>query len=621
MTDEATQRPEDYYEVLQVSQVAGVEVIQAAYERLVDRWHADRKPGDHSAFQQILILDEAHAVLSDPGKRREYDSRRKPDEVKKGAKQEPAPVSRSHRSTVMWAAAIGACALAFVVGNRLLSSAVAPPNRDRDSGVPIGSPLSADALFTRASPAVVQVVIQDRRFRTIGGGSGFLVGSSGLIVTNYHVIEKAHAAHILFADKTKVEVFAVAAFDEAADIAIIRIESPPSIQPLELGVNGLPAVGAKVYAIGNPLGLANTLSDGLVSGQREFDGMTAIQTTAPISPGSSGGPLLDSDGRVVGVTTFLFKGGQNLNFAVPASHVARLLLRTERALPWIPLPLVRHPVADGHLQRGIVSANDGNVDQAIKEFDEAIRLDPKGSEAYRERANAWWRKTTQDFSTTRYFDNTIRDFDEAIHLDPNDIEAYSGRGWAYYVIRKYDDAIRDFNQAIRLDPKSSTDYCNRGRAWDSKSEYDNAIRDFDEAIRLDSKYVEAHRSRAWAWRSKKEYSKAINDFEEAIQLDPKGFPSMASRDLAWLLSTCPDGTVRDGKRAIRVATKACERGTFPLMLDTLAAAYAEDGQFVEAVRYQTKAIEGSSATSLGNRSEFRQRLELYKLNKPYRDFR
>ena len=195
----------------------------------------------------------------------------------------------------------------------------------------LGVPLQPDAIFAQASPAVVQVVIQDLQGGVIGTGSGFLVGT-GLIATNYHVIKNAHAAHIILADKTRLSVAGAAAMDEEADIAIIKVRwrtGQSSTQALELAGDELPLIGKKVYAIGNPLGLANTLSDGLVSGHREIDRLTLLQTTAPLNPGSSGGPLLGADGRVVGVTTSGFKGGQNLNFAVPVSHVTRLLVRSD----------------------------------------------------------------------------------------------------------------------------------------------------------------------------------------------------------------------------------------------------------------------------------------------------
>src|SRR5262249_9740368 len=154
----------------------------------------------------------------------------------------------------------------------LLEEAINPHHVSDENNTPLRSPLPADAIFAQASPAVVQVVIQDRQDRTIGTGSGFLVSKSGLIATNHHVIEKAHAAHVVLEDMTKLPVLGVAALDEGADVAIIMIAGQMTAQPLELAGMELPPVGAKVYAIGTPLGyFANTLSDGLVSGHREID--------------------------------------------------------------------------------------------------------------------------------------------------------------------------------------------------------------------------------------------------------------------------------------------------------------------------------------------------------------
>jgi S1-C subfamily serine protease len=127
-----------------------------------------------------------------------------------------------------------------------------------------------------------------------------------------------------------------------ADLAVIKVDGKISAQPLELAGNDLPKIGEKVYAIGNPRGFTNTLSDGLVSGHREHNRKTKIQITAPISPGSSGGPLLRADGKVVGVTSAGFTAGaQNINFAVPASEVKWLLLQSEVATNLSRFPLVQ----------------------------------------------------------------------------------------------------------------------------------------------------------------------------------------------------------------------------------------------------------------------------------------
>jgi hypothetical protein len=201
---------------------------------------------------------------------------------------------------------------------------------------------------------VVQVEARtDSKGHAASEGSGFLVGTKDLIATNYHVIKDAYSAHVVFADKTELQVLGVAAMDPGADVAIVKLASQAHAQPLELAGGDLPPVGTKVYAIGSPLGaFANTLSDGLVSAHRErgkvpyFPQMPAmIQTTAPTSKGSSGGPLLTADGKVVGLTTLGFApfGGQNLNLAVPVCHVRRLLQQYGSTGRLTDFPLPRQP--------------------------------------------------------------------------------------------------------------------------------------------------------------------------------------------------------------------------------------------------------------------------------------
>ena len=155
-------------------------------------------------------------------------------------------------------------------------------------------------------------------------------------------------------------------------------------------------------------------------------------------------------------------------------------------------------------------------------------------------------------------------------------------------------------------------------AWLAKKEYDKAITDYDEGIRLDPKDAYAYSCRGNAWLEKKEYDNAIRDFNEAISLDPKD--AYAYYNVAWLLATCPEEKVRDGKRAIQMATKACELTGWKsgLELDALAAAYAETGQFDEAKRYEIKALDTPSCQGpVGD--GFRRRLELYKQKKPFRE--
>ena len=183
--------------------------------------------------------------------------------------------------------------------------------------------LDAQQLFAQASPAVVKIHTYDAVGRSLGQGSGFLIDAAGTIVTNHHVIKDAASARVYIQNQPSLPVTRIVAVDKQADLAIIKVDGK-DLPFLKLRV-ALPKVGEKVFAIGSPGGLTNTLSDGLVSGLRRNSGITEIQTSAPITHGSSGGPLLSSDGAVVGVTTKGRIGGGDLNFAVPAERVASLL--------------------------------------------------------------------------------------------------------------------------------------------------------------------------------------------------------------------------------------------------------------------------------------------------------
>jgi hypothetical protein len=146
-----------------------------------------------------------------------------------------------------------------------------------------------------------------------------------LIATNRHVVEGGSTAVVkLVGERPLLPVAGVVALDERHDLAILSV---PGLQApaVELQSSPLPEIGQRIYAVGNPRGLESTFSDGIISGIRFAGADSLLQLTAPISPGSSGGPVVNSSGRVVGVAVASIESGQSLNFAVPAEFVDRLL--------------------------------------------------------------------------------------------------------------------------------------------------------------------------------------------------------------------------------------------------------------------------------------------------------
>jgi len=185
---------------------------------------------------------------------------------------------------------------------------------------------AGDTLEDIASQATAAVVRIDVRTPSdTRQGSGFLVDSSGRIVTNYHVIEDARSIEVKLASGDVYDAVEILGTDERRDIAVLQVKGF-HLPALPLGNSDSVRVGATVVLIGSPLGLENTVSMGIVSGRRqEPQGYQLLQVSAPASPGSSGGPVLSGSGKVVGIAVSQMQAGQNLNFAVPINYARGLL--------------------------------------------------------------------------------------------------------------------------------------------------------------------------------------------------------------------------------------------------------------------------------------------------------
>lgn len=241
-------------------------------------------------------------------------------------------------------------------------------------------------------------------------------------------------------------------------------------------------------------------------------------------------------------------------------------------------------------------------------FDKAVKANPKDTWTLNMRGAGWDEKGE--------YGNAIKDYTEVIRLQPDAAFAYNNRGASWHSKKEYDKAITDYTEAIRLKPDSSAAYVGRGITWDNKKEYDKAIADYTEAIRLDPNFADAYFNRGDAWSRKKNFDKAIMDKTEAIRLAPDY--ALALNSLTWFYATCPDANCRDGKKAVEYAKKAVKLSDTWEYRDTLAAAYAENGEFELAVAEQKKALKDTSIDK-DNRKKMEARLELYKAKKPYRD--
>lgn len=185
----------------------------------------------------------------------------------------------------------------------------------------IGEP-TAKQIYESTAPSVVTINAQSNGVENTG--TAFFINNGSTIVTNFHVIKNCTTAFITLANGEEYSVESVLGYSEEKDIAILKVSYTNGV-PLEIRETDV-VTGEKVYAIGNSLGfLSGSLSEGIIStAQREFDGKTYIQTTASVTNGNSGGPLIDSYGKVIGIVSAGFGEGLDLNFAVPVSQIATI---------------------------------------------------------------------------------------------------------------------------------------------------------------------------------------------------------------------------------------------------------------------------------------------------------
>jgi tetratricopeptide (TPR) repeat protein len=280
----------------------------------------------------------------------------------------------------------------------------------------------------------------------------------------------------------------------------------------------------------------------------------------------------------------------------------------DKALETKPNPSV---MSNAYMTRGNGYAGKGNWDNALRDYDEAIRIQPYNYDALVNRGNAYAHKKERDKST--------RDYDEAIRLNPKMFQAYCNRAMNYLAAGNLDHALADLTESIRLNPKFEEGYARRSIVLLRLKRKDEALVDADSAVSLTPDKAEPYIVRGELRSARREFSQARADFERALERSRDPHWSFFN-SLAWFFATCPDRSGRDGKKSVQLATKACELTQWKdaHLLDTLAAAFAETGDYDQAIKRQSEAIklyEGPADV----RSGMEKRLALYRRRHPYRE--
>ena len=295
-----------------------------------------------------------------------------------------------------------------------------------------------------------------------------------------------------------------------------------------------------------------------------------------------------------------------------ASFLIESMKNASNKTPWIILPIVLLFLfsctkdAAFYVSRGNDYAKKDRYDEAISNYNKALEINPRYALAYCDRGAAYAKKG--------HYDEAISDFTKALEINPKFAGAHHNRGLTYGRKGQYDEAISDFTKALEINPKFAEAHYYRGFTYFKKGQYDEAISDFNKAIDIDPKDAVAYAFRGDAYQEKARYKEAMSDYSKAIEIDSKHV--LAYNSLAWVLSTAKEPLIRNGKKARELAIKACELSSWKnsAFLDTLAAAYAREGDFENAVKWEEKAMESAEPAQRAGRKE---RLKCYEQRRPW----
>jgi tetratricopeptide (TPR) repeat protein len=428
---------------------------------------------------------------------------------------------------------------------------------------------SPQELYERLSASVFIVESLDAAGTVVAKGSAVAV-APGEVVTNRHVIEDGVSWRLKRGDHSWPAT--ITHLDLDHDLCQLRAKGLVA-PPVPVRSSATLAVGERVYAIGSPEGLELTLSEGLISGLREFEKVRLIQTSAAISPGSSGGGLFDVQGRLIGITTFYLKEGQNLNFALPGEWL--LALPSQPVSPVektrIPSPAAQ---ALSRFQLGLQMLDAGKYEKAVDAFREVVRLEPDDASA--------WDDLGLAYGGLRQYDQAIHAYQEVIRLQPEDDDAWYNLGNTYSDLRQYDQAVRAYKEAIRLKPDNTAAWINLGIAYSDLRQYDQAIHAYQEAIRLKPEDDDAWNRLGDAFLGLNQIDQAIRAYQEAIRLKPDYANSWINLGSAYFILSQYDQAIRAYQEAIRLKPEDA------YAWNNLGASYAHQGDRAKVLQVYEK---------------------------------
>jgi tetratricopeptide (TPR) repeat protein len=339
-------------------------------------------------------------------------------------------------------------------------------------------------LVKKTRAAVMMLITYDKDGNELSTGTGFLVSADGKLVTNHHVVAGAHRVTAKAENGRQYLVLGALAEDADADLALLKLDGG-GFSTLTLSASDGVEPGTRVVVIGSPYGLEGSISEGIISAtHRKLEGESKRkhQMTAAVSPGSSGSPVLNERGEVIGVATLIYEG-QSINFAVPVEDVKALLARARPTNKLLDISSVQQTPAE----------------EIADDLDYFAALDAVTPENGKE--------------VLAHAQTLVRRY-------PKNYVAHHTLGFVYSAMERNADAIASFKQAVELGPKFADAWYSLGLAYDVDNRTADAIAAYQKAIALKPEYVEALAALGHAYLQTDRHADAVTAFENAVKSAP-----------------------------------------------------------------------------------------------------
>ncbi len=371
-------------------------------------------------------------------------------------------------------------------------------------------------LVKEVQPAVVTILTYDKEKKPLSQGTGFFINEKGHLITNYHVLKGAYSATVRTFDGKEFPVKLVLAENEVVDLIKLSVDVPEETVRFIQVAKTVPEVAERIIVVGSPLGLEQTVSEGIVSAVRDIPTIGKIfQISAPISSGSSGSPVVNMEGQVIGIATFQLIEGQNLNFAVSNEQI--LSLRSDQnettLSSW---SVLETEVADTNNMGSLLVIEfllwSGEYEEALHRIKAIIDKDVNN-------VTAWWymgnyyTKIGQDQDALKAYMRTLR-------INPDLAEVYFNLGIIYSRLKRYQNAIEALKQAIRIKPNFADAHLHLGVGYELLGSNQKAIKHLKQAIKIKPNDADAHYFLGIAYTELRRFREALKEYKEVIRIKP-----------------------------------------------------------------------------------------------------